>query len=50
MKLFMLVGIAEVAGNEVVILRSINSECITNIKFNNKTKRVGFAVRKQAIL
>jgi hypothetical protein len=46
----MLVGIAEVAGNEVVIRTSIYSECITNIKFNNKTKRAGFADRKQAIL
>ena len=50
MKRFMLVDIAEVAGNEVVIRTSVYSEHITNIKFNNKTKRVGFAVRKQAIL
>jgi hypothetical protein len=46
----MLVGIAEVAGNEVVIRTSNYSEWITNIKFNNKTKRVGFAARKHAIL
>jgi hypothetical protein len=46
----MLAGLAEVAGNEVVIRTSIYSECITNIKFTNKTKRVGFAGKNQAIL
>ena len=47
----MLAGIAEVAGNELMILASSNAECITTIKFNSKTKRAGYwVVEKPAIL
>lgn len=46
----MVVDLAEVSGKELVILVSSNTECITAIKFNSKTKRAGLAVRKQAIL
>jgi hypothetical protein len=46
----MLAGLAEVAVSEQVTLGSSNTERITAIKFNSKTKRAGFAVKKQVIL